>query len=150
MHKIYTSVMPTSDTIDFNHYKSLWQRAMIDTTSENLGEKLSFKGVVGSPFGINLNTLPNRDYEAYIEYAHENSVVFIDDYNTFYADSFLTFLKLTSVARWASCIDNLNNSPLHSVKNEPWKQEEFLLVWMFKHNIKHKMLTPINNFQESD
>jgi hypothetical protein len=122
---------------------------MIDTTSQNLGEKLSNKGVIGSTFGINLDDLPGRDYVKYIENAEKNSVTFVNNYNTFYADSFLTFLKLTSVSRWFSCIDNLNISPLHDVKHETWKQEEFLLVWMFKHNIKYKMLT-INKFEESD
>ena len=140
MHKQYISGIDPTTRMDFTHYKKLWQCSMIDTTSANLHERLTYKGVIGSPQGFDIATLSAEHIETYIDTAETNSVAFIGDYNTFYADSFLTFAQLTTVARWRHSLDNLNNSPLHAVKHEPHKEEDFLLVWMFKHNMKYTII----------
>lgn len=134
-----SGVVPTS-RIDVSHYKKSWQQAMKDTTSENLSSRLSYSGVLCSPNGFSLDQISDSNRRLYIEGADKNSVCFINDYNTFYADSFLTFLKMTTFSRWTHSINNLVNTPLHPIKHEEWKMEEFLMVWMFKHNINHTLL----------
>ena len=140
MHKQYTSGIDPVGRLDFAHYKLLWQRSMIDTTSTNLSERLEYTGVIGSPSEFELSTLSTNNFERYVQTAEKNSVMFVNNYNTFYTDSFLTFAQLTTVARWRHSLDNLNNSPLHAVKYQPHKEEDFLLVWMFKHNIKYTII----------
>jgi len=134
-----SGVIPTS-RIDAAHYKKSWQLAMKDTTSENLKNKLAYSGVLCSPNGFSLDKLDYHNRKKYIDGAEKNSVIFINDYNTFYADSFLTFLKMTTFSRWLHSVNNLVNTPLHHVKHEEWKVEEFLMVWMFKHNINHTLI----------
>lgn len=140
MHKQYISNLDVHKHIDFEHYKTLWQQALIDTNSNNLYERLSYKGVVGSQYGYDISILDKSVVSKYIDSAEKNTVAFINTYNTFYTDSYLTFVKLTGIARWRHCLDNLNNSPLHAVKHEVYKEEDFLLVWMFKHNIKYTII----------
>jgi hypothetical protein len=140
MHKQYTSDLDPNGRLDFAHYKQLWRRSMIDTTSTNLRDRLSYTGVVASPHGFDLSTLSSSNLERFVHTAEKNSVMFVNNYNTFFADSFLTFTQLTTIARWRHALDNLNNSPLHAVKYEPHKEEDFLLVWMFKHNMKYTII----------
>lgn len=136
----HISGIQTSSSVDVLHYKKLWQDAMIDTSSETLKFKLTKKGILCSPQGFDLSLLLEKDRLNYIENPEKNSVVFINDYNVFFVDSFMTLLKVTTFARWRHSIDNLTNSPLHNVKHEQWRMEDFLKVWLFKHNISHKVI----------
>jgi hypothetical protein len=137
-----TGIIPES-RIDSNHYKKAWQLAMKNISSETLKTKLQVKGVICSPRSFSLDNISEKNRTDYIYGAEKNTVCFIDNYNTFYADSFMTFIKMTTFSRWVHSVNNLVNTPLHAVKNEEWKMEEFLMVWMFKHNINYTMIKSI-------
>ena len=133
----YKSQIDISAPLDMAHYKKLWQIAMFDTGSDNLYRRLEYAKIICSPNGFDMGTLPQEFVEKYLWHGTKDSIIFINDYNTFICDSWLSCMRLVTFARWRKMIDNLNKSPMHSIKNDVRQLEDWLHVWMFKHSMHH-------------
>ena len=137
----YISNRIPESKVDLVHYKTLWQQSFRDVNSSNLPAYLAHRGIVCSPCGFDLNTMNNEDLVTLVHNTKKDHIVFVNDFNIFYADSFLTFSKLSSFSRWISSLDNLNSCPLNSQKTTDYTRIKLLRVWLFKHNLTYTQVS---------
>lgn len=137
MINIVTGV-DTNRNIDLAHYKEAWKIGTLKLTNEPISGLIREKGVIVSPKEQSIqNLLSKHDrFRKYYDIQESGTVAFFEDMNTFYADSFMTYMKVVTVHKWIHSIDSLTTCPLKDIIAEDHAIYSTLWTWMFKHNIR--------------